>query len=323
MTQERLSAWMIRPKSFVKLLGAEYDLMKKAGGNVLLKFYVSSFVICLIAVISFLSVRYAMELLFHMRVVEIALSFFLSALFFLMYVFLINTFAKDAQEKNSINFSNVTRTAFVVFIGFILSKPIEIYAYRDRLSTEVATFRQKLVQEHTEKINALYSKELQKLENRIKWLPEIDVNGSSSEDIDSLKTVFKETQNKMGRLNSISQQRIAKGCFFIYRVTSVVRHAWSWAICLVVLIIFLIPGAIIYSISRGDNYFKLRKERDDRIISISYSNFLSAYKLLFKERYGLAVEVYSKYEDPPFNTILKKDPAYHDFAKFHDKYRRI
>jgi hypothetical protein len=324
MTQERLSAWMIKPRSFVRLLGAEYDLMKKAGGYVLLKFYVSSFVICLIAIISFLSVCYATELLFHSRIVEIALSLFLSLLFFLMYIFLINTFAKDRQETRLLNFSNVTRTAFVVFMGFVLSKPIEIWVYKEQLKAEVALVRENLVKDHSRKISQSYGQEINKHNKRIKDLEAINVNGTSNREIDSIRIFITEIEANMRRLKSISRERIGNGSFFVYRVQSVsANHPWSWGICLLVLIVFLIPGYIIYSTSRTDNYFKLRKERDDRIISISYSNFLSTYSLLFKRKYGLNVEFYSKYDDPPFNRILKKDSEFSASTKFHDKYRRL
>ena len=92
---------------------------------------------------------------------------------------------------------------------------------------------------------------------------------------------------------------------------------------LVVVIIFLLPGYIIYSMSRKSNYFRWKKERDDWITSALYTNFLSMYRSIFREKYGLAVEFYSKYDDPPFNTVLKRDHVFDDSTKFHDKYRRI
>jgi len=223
---------LIKRKGFISLLGAEYDLMRKAGANVLLKFYVSSFVICLIAMISFLSVRYAMELLFHVTAVEITMSLFLALLFFIMYIFLINTFAIGAGQRTQLNFSNVTRTAFVVFMGFILSKPIEIWVYKTHLASDVARFKQRLVDEHSQKVNQLYLGEINNLNNRSKILESINVNGSSSREIDSIKSVIVETQEKMDELKLISQRRIANGSFFIFRVHTVsTKYLWSWGIC--------------------------------------------------------------------------------------------
>ena len=90
--------WMVSPKNFIGLIGAEYELMHQSGESVLKKFYFAAILILSIMIISFLSIFYAVELLTHIVLVEIILSTFLSILFALIYIFLINTFSK---EKNS------------------------------------------------------------------------------------------------------------------------------------------------------------------------------------------------------------------------------
>ncbi|RFM26559.1 hypothetical protein [Deminuibacter soli] len=79
MSQHNRS-WMFSPESFVRLLGAEYSLMRSAG--VLQRFYISSLLIVAIMLLTWLSVRYAIDLLFHAIIIEIALAIFFCLLWF-------------------------------------------------------------------------------------------------------------------------------------------------------------------------------------------------------------------------------------------------
>ena len=137
MSRQNKFSWMVKPKGFIKLLGGEYDLMQKAGGTVLFKFYLSSVIILFIAFVSFVSIVYAIELLFHAIIVEVLLSTFLSLLFLLLFIFIVNTFTKDARQRKLLNLSNITRLGFVMFIGFIISKPIEAFLYRHTIETDI------------------------------------------------------------------------------------------------------------------------------------------------------------------------------------------
>jgi hypothetical protein len=318
---ERKSSWLIKPKSFIKLLGADYELMRKAGGTVLFKFYVSSFVICLIALVSFFSVRYAIELLFHVTVVEVFLSLFLSLLFLLMYVFLINTFTKDVQHRSVFNVSNIVRISFVVFMGFILSKPLEIYVFKDKLNKDVTIYKQRLNEEHNQKISNLFGKDISSLEEQMKRYTVLNKDNSFALEIQRINNKIDSINQKKQNLIDASGEKIGKGDYFIYRIKrAAYAYPLSWVLCLGIILLFVLPGFIVYSISKEEVYFKMKKDLETRIIRIAYSNFTKKYSSLFKDKYKLDVEFYSKYEDPPFNKELIKEKSYQSSKEFHTKY---
>src|SRR4051812_39867934 len=87
-------------KKLVSLLGADFDIMNRAGTGVQTKFYFSAIIIISIFVTSCFSIGYAVDLLFHSLIIEIALSLFLSSLFVCIYIFLLHTFAKKQLGKD-------------------------------------------------------------------------------------------------------------------------------------------------------------------------------------------------------------------------------
>jgi hypothetical protein len=56
------------------------------------------------------------------------------------------------------------------------------------------------------------------------------------------------------------------------------------------------------------------------MIQNAYAAFVDKYIILFKEKHQLEVTFYTQFEDPPFNTTLKKDDQYLSSKDFHNKY---
>lgn len=320
MKQAKGFSWMIRPRGFVKLLGGEYDLMQRAGGRVLLKFYASSISILLIAVLTFLSTRYAVELLFHIVAVEIGLSFFLSGLFVLMYIFIINTFSKEIRKSDMFGMSNITRVGFVIFMGFILSKPIEAYFYKAKLDDHIVGYRKQLNLEHAGKINQLFDVDIDKMLKQKKHYEQLYVHDGFSNEIAKLSQSINLLDQKKQKLISSSESRIDNAEYFIYRVKTVSgTYPLSWLVCLVIILFFLLPGYLIYSISTDDEYYRMKNEQEKRLVGNAYTAFTEKYTTLFK-KHDMELDFYSKYEDPPFNTILKKDPAAKPASDFYNRF---
>jgi hypothetical protein len=315
------SSWMVKPKSFIRLLGADYNLMRQSGNAVLFKFYTSSFIICLIALLSFFSVRYAIELMFHDSFVEILLSTFLSALFLLMYIFLINTFTKNVQHKTILSISNITRTGFVIFMGFILSKPLEVYLFKNQLEKDVIAHKEKLAKEHEVQIKSIYAGTLLNLNNQKRDLQSLNDRQSFNQEIEAVDLRINSLQDEETNLIDASKSRIDQGTFFVFQIKKVSSsYPLSWLFCLGFVLIFLLPGFIIYSISKENTYFKLKHDFDKKLITIGWLDFTRKYTQLFKNKYELAIEFYTKFEDPPFNTKLNETPPHKNATDFHIKY---
>lgn len=321
MSRQNKFSWMIKPKGFIKLIGGEYDLMQKAGGTVLFKFYLSSVIIMLIACISFASIAYAIELLFHAPVVEILLSTFLSSLFVLLFIFIVNTFTKDARQRKLLNLSNITRLGFVMFIGFIISKPIEAFIYRDAIEADVEDHKVQLIKEHRLKIDQLFADDLNRLAvEKSKYIYLNGMNGFGADilQIDQQVTLIEQ---KKKDLTTTSAFRIAQGAYFIFRIKVISgKYPGAWIVSLGVVLLFLSPVFLIYSISSAEAYFLRKNAQEKRMIETSYKAFTHKYSEIFQTQYNVNLEFYSKYEDPPFNTILKKLPDCKSVNDFHERY---
>jgi hypothetical protein len=312
---------MIKPRGFIKLVGGEYDLMQKAGGTVLFKFYLSSIIILLIAGISFASIAYAIELLFHVVIIELLLSAFLSSLFVLLFIFIVNTFTKDTRQRKLLNLSNVTRLGFVMFIGFIISKPIEALVYRSSIGSDIEEHKIQLIKEHSLKIDQLFAHDLNKLAaEKSKY---ISLNGMSGfdADISLIDQQVAVIDKKKKELAATSALRIEQGAYFVYSIKVIsCKYPGAWLISLFTVTLFLTPVFLVYSISTDEAYFKTKNEQEKKMVETAYNAFTQKYSEIFRDRYNVKTEFYSKYEDPPFNTVLKKPPVCKSADDFHKLY---
>lgn len=312
---------MINPGGFIKLVGGEYELMQNAGGTVLFKFYLSSVIILLIAVISCASIAYAIELLFHAVLVEIFLSAFLSSLFLLLFIFIVNTFTKDARQRKLLNFSNITRLGFVMFIGFIISKPIEAFLYRNNIQSNIEDHKVELVKEHGLKIDRLFADDLDRFAIEKSKYISLNISGGFDRDILQIDQQVAAIDKKKKDLAVTSAFRIEQGAYFIYRIKVISgKYPGAWMINLLIVVLFLTPVFLIYSISSDEAYFELKKAQEKRMVEKAYKVFTQKYSEIFHVKYDVKLEFYSKYEDPPFNTLLKKPPVCKSSNDFHERY---
>jgi hypothetical protein len=333
MADKQRSGWLISPKSFIQLIGAEYELMKRSGSGSLRKFYVSAVLIVIILLISSLSIYYGMKLLFHDFTVEFILAAFISILFVFIYIFLINTFSKGLfhtanDGKGSIGvmgfkISDIIRTGFVIFMGFLISKPLECYCFRSNLDKETASYQQQLIYSYSAKLELLTYTDSVNLQTKINnYQAQQDLFPSEIlvQTIQSLKSRLAqlETTKETEIENAVYQ--ITRCDFLLFRIKRVCRSPLAWLFCLAVIIIFLIPGYLIYSISEGDAYFKMKKENESKLIGEEYEYFLQCYRQVFREKLGLEISFSSVFEDPPFNTRRKADKAYAGQDEFLKKY---
>jgi len=321
MIRQDKFSWMIKPKGFIKLVGGEYDLMQKAGGTVLFKFYLASVVILLIACISFASIAYAIELLFHAVVVEIFLSTFLSLLFVLLFIFIVNTFTKDTRQRSLLNLSNITRLGFVIFIGFIISKPIEAFVYRNSIQPDIEEHKLQLVKTHALKIEQLFEYDLAKLEKKKNIYVALNISKGFDADILQINQQVALIGQKKRDLAATSAFRIEQGAYFIFRIKIICgKYPGAWIISLFIVALFLTPVYLIYSISSDEAYFLRKNAQEKRMVEMAYKAFTHKYSEIFQAKYDVQLDFYSRYEDAPFNTMLKIPPECKSANDFHERY---
>lgn len=319
MSTESQESWMYSPKSLISLLGAEYHLMRDAG--VLRRFYISSLLILFILLLTGISFSYAFDLLFHSITVEIMLAIFFCLLFFCIYIFLLNTFAKENRaQKGLLNLANIIRIGFVAFMGFLIAQPLIILLFSTSLSPHVEVHKRQIINKHNEQINALMTGEIKKLaakENYYKKQKELFRTSAYDNEINKIDSRIKILENKAIILTRTTQQTIGDNSFFLFRIEKVNRkYPLSWLFSLLIIILFLVPGYLIYTISSQHEYYRLKKSQEKDLIIAAYNVFTERHKNMFDEQLAM----FSRYEDPPFNTIRKQLPVAASMDDFLQKY---
>ncbi|MBO9592520.1 MAG: DUF4407 domain-containing protein [Niabella sp.] len=306
-------------RSFVKLLGGEYDLMRSTG--ILKRFYAATLLIIAILLLTCISIFYAIELLFHSIAVETTLAVFFSLLFICIYIFLLNTFSKeDRKRKKKLNFSDIIRIGFIAFMGFLIAQPLIILVYAASLSADVAHYKQQLLNTHTTRIAGLTEKETGKLAarhhhyNRQKQQSGTTIYDDQMARIDrTLQAMEIKTQ----ALESAAARTIAANSFFLYRIKRVNgSYPLSGLLVLIIVTLFMLPALLIYTISGEHHYYRQKKALERKLISDAYHAFTMHYKKLWDQ----SVTIFSRYIDPPFNTIRKKPPVSGNTNDFIQKY---
>jgi hypothetical protein len=124
-------------------------------------------------------------------------------------------------------------------------------------------------------------------------------------------------QYKTAALEYAAQQTIRRNGFFIYRVKKLNReYPFSWLLTLFIILLFLLPGYIIYTISSQHEYYQLKRDQERKMVMAAYSVFATNYKTMFNDQ----VSIFSRHEDPPFNTIRKQSPVPASMTDFLQKY---
>lgn len=321
MSSEKQSKWLFWPAILTQLIGADYPLLMKSSRSVLMKHYLAAVCLLIVTLISIVSIFYGVDLLFHVWYLEVFLSLFISLLFGCIYIFLLNTFSKAVKPKGKGNWnsSNVTRFGFVLFMAFLISKPIEVWLYQPALQSPVDKYKRVLLRRYERKLDTLFVKDQKSLQNTIAKLEQQQVlfktDGMAAQ-IAVLNVELNELQTKKQGYLNLARTRIDQSSYLLYQVQLISATWQSWLICLLMIVLFLLPTYLIYSISGNDVYYQMKKDHEKRMILHEYENFVSIYKAVFQQKWKINVEIYSVFIDAPFNTTKKGLPVAADQAVF-------
>lgn len=334
MKKRERFTWLISPKSFVEMLGAEFELLKRSGSGVLLRFYISALALLAILMISIVSIFYAMEMLFNMLHIELLMAGFVSLLFVFIYVFMLNTFSKEynnstGQEPGHMKLrrrpglSDVVRIVFIVLMAFFISKPVEVFLFQKQLVGKVNKHKQDILKKYEASVQAINKPDCDHLNESIAF----HKGQQSSYPTQMLQSLIaKETQDladlleKQQNIIVSASRKINESSYFMFQSKLVSRMGLAWLICLSIVLLFLTPFVLIYTISPDDSYYRFKRMYESRIILEEYRAFHGKYSLLFHRKFHLDIDHYSDFDDPPFNKSRKAKNHYQpqdDFFKIY------
>ncbi len=286
----------------------------------------------LILLLTICSIFYATEMLFHVPQVEALLSTFISLLFVFIYIFLLNTFSKQvfvdkkAEEVpwwKKIRITNIVRVGFVVFMAFLIAKPVEIFVFRVYLEPKVEAHRDVIFNSYRQKIESLNNADVQKIQQALVFYRsryQKYATPAINERIQNLNIELSEIKASQADNFAVAKLRIERSDFLLYRIKTVSHYPLPWIICTAMIILFLFPGYLIYSISNNDTYYKLKHDWERKMISEEYSAFSKQYTKIFKESFNLDRTSYTVFVDPPFNEKRKEQPSFQTQSDFLKKF---
>ncbi|WP_147313984.1 hypothetical protein [Deminuibacter soli] len=209
---------------------------------------------------------------------------------------------------------------FIAFMGFLLAQPLVISLYASKLLPAVEQYKQQLLLSHTAKIDAMEQGEIDKLIARKAYcMQQKNTYGTTVYNIElaAIDSGIQRIQQRMEAFSNAAQQTIGRNSFFLFRVQKVHhRNPGAWLLTLAIVLLFLLPGYLVYTLSSKHEYYQLKKQHEKALILDAYKFFTDRYCTLFDE----PVSIFTRYEDPPFNTRRKQPPAAAHTADFLQKY---
>lgn len=311
------------PVFFVNLTGGDYQLLLKSGEEVIRKHYYASLSLLAVMLTSAVSVFYATDLLFHFWQAEIFLALFITALFACIYIFLLTTLSKFTREGKKWKLSNLVRLGFVLFMAFLISKPVEVLVFSASIKPQVEVYKQRLYKSYEEKLNTLFSSDLEQLQEKQNLLEarfQLYPSNEEQEQIKQLQTQLTGLLNSKGTNLQLAVTRIAKSDFLLFRIQQIVRQPLAWIVCAGIILLFFLPGYFIYSIKGESPFYQLKEEAARSIIQADYQLFEEKYSSIFLHKWNVQTTPYTVYEDPPFNSIRRSTPEYQTNVEFVSRY---
>jgi hypothetical protein len=181
-----------------------------------------------------------------------------------------------------------------------------------------------LLNEHIIKTNEIFAADLLILQNRIQDLTkqnELYNSAVLASEINSLNIKVDSIEKRKTQMTQFANAKIQTSGFFIFRIKQVYKkYPISWLMCFFTILLYGIPVLLVFSISADAKYFELKKAYERDMIEKEYNAFSEKYTTLFQNNFGLTLHFYSKYKDPPFNTILKENHTYKPSKDFLNKY---
>lgn len=305
--------------SVILLLGIDHRSVGRSGSKRLTRFRAAGWLLLLVLVLCAASIWYAVDLMFHNMPAEIVLAVVFSLLFGVIYVFLINTFSKytlngkeeaDDDGAPRFTFSGLSRMSSVLFMGFIVSQPIGIFLYRQQVSVHIGTYRNDLLRKYERKIWSVYRPDLERLQQEKRRYESMNANsvGFYQRDIERTGVQIAGLEQRLATSVQKARERIEASAFFIARIRFLSNRPLAWVLSLCLMLLFVLPACLIYTIPGSDPYYAARRRQEHRLVKAGYEEFLTRYHQLFRSKFGITVLRRCVFADPPFNTIRKRDP---------------
>lgn len=261
-------------KFFVRIAGEDIQAYRKCADSTQLKILMSGLLVCLIFVISLLSITEAFTQFFNSMFVGILTGLFFAWVVANLYILLLYTLSRNVLAPNDKDVHSKSAVAIrictVAFFAIVVSKPIEHFLFQKYVATEIIVLRAESRSNILQKSNSVNQNDIER------GLALVDANN-----------------------------------YYIESIKKLSEKVWPWSISLVLVFLFISPVLLKRSISEESYYYKILSENQRAIIDTDYATFKQQYADIINQYTQEELEYSEPYSDPPYNfRLINKHEKY-------------
>lgn len=295
--------WLENNRFLWWFAGEDPYILSECEKEIKIKFSIIGLLVVIILLFSGLSISYGVYELLESYYIGVIIGIYFAILVLFLYLFILYTLTKDVlppktKSKYGRYSSRAIRIGFLIFLGVLVSQPIEYELFSYIINSEL---NDKIVEEIESRNNTINNEYVLKI-NELKDL-NISENILATE-IDRFKI------EKTERLNNYADYQYSKN-FFVRKLIlmdSSPTTRFIWVLSLIFIVLFVTPVYLKLIIGLDSNYYITKKRIEYKIVLDHHEQFVHSFNETIKVKYkDFELKWNSIYTDPPFNTTKKTD----------------
>jgi hypothetical protein len=258
------------------------------------------------------SFTYGVYELLESYYIGLAIGLYFALVILFLYLFILHTLTKNVLTNTDSNKigrtgSYTIRVGFLVFLGVIVSQPIEYSLFSNKVDSLLNDDIIKEIENRNQKLNNEYVYKLKEGQNL----------NLSTKILNDEVIKFQIDKNK--RLKNYIDYQYSRN-FFIKKMILMDTSSDTWYIWVfsgLFILVFISPIIIKSRISLGSGYYINMKRIQSELVLEHHHAFVEEYNRILKTNYQiLNLSWQTKYQDPPFNTIKINDLELQNDSEF-------
>ena len=254
---------------------------------------------------------HAMFLVTGNEIVSIIIGLFFSFLFHNMYRLIIATsFMGHSLKSKRQTFTYISVKGFLIIIlSIFVSKSICTDVFENDIIDELSEYKKEILNDYIINLNDSYSNEINELVdayNEKKVFNKLVDEANSPEDSMKLQASLLKIELKKQNAIQIVNYSVNNSNFFMKKIRIVSSQPKHWLFTLLSIIIFLLPMYVYNTSPYFLDYQLSILNNNKNLVLSNYDQFKTKYIELLSINSGKEIVINERYENPPFNTVLKQ-----------------
>lgn len=294
-----------------KAVGEDQQLLAKCAKRTRNIFAISGLFFLVFFIIGVFAYRFVFNGVFKIPAVSWILALIWTTIIFTIYKLNLSTFSADRPTYNAgYIISLLVRLIFMALIGLTLIKPLEAMIFSDLMNDQLTRVSQEKMVRSIDVSNRYFSVEIGKLDRELSSLKQQLTAGRISIQAESMAVLEKKRDHLTSERSAIRKETELlfqpSELFFLGLLELNKHHPWLWLLSLLLLVFFLSPLLLKFTISPQSIYTRDKLSVQKKMILEEYEGFKISYPELFERIQTVQIVWEENYEDAPFNKIKKR-----------------